>query len=262
MRLVQTVRDKLSRRVPNHVNIPIWEGVYQSFADVPSFGGFGRDNWITPVRAETVAALQEARAHHITSSAPSGDRALLPLLVALLMQHHAPVRILDWGGGLGLSYAHVIGALLDASRVEYHIVELPELVAEGRLMQEDHDSIMFHESVPAGVAFDIVYVSTALQYVNDYETLIRDLAAVGSPYLFLQRLSAGPIPTFATAQRNLAGSSIPYWFINIHELVALLVRCGYYLVFRSASDMIRDQAALPADHRLEHTVNLLFSRSA
>ena len=171
------------------------------------------------------------------------------------------LRVVDFGGGPGIGFVHLLATLPPETKLEYHIVELPGMCEEGRRIFVDDARINFHTALadtPAST--DIVYVNGALQYIEDYLGQLRALASLGAPWLLLARTPTGDIPTFATRQLNLPGQILPYWFINRAEFVDLLDGHGYRLIWESVCDHEYDQSNFPVTHRIGRMRNLLFLR--
>jgi putative methyltransferase (TIGR04325 family) len=240
-----------------------WEGVFQRFADVPSQGaGFENDAWVEDTRRLTERALQEYGGR---TGLPeiSEENAFLPLLLATAFgSRTSKVKILDFGGGMGVSYIHAIGALQHPERIEYHIVEKPQVCKQGRQLFARDAHVHFHEELPESLAgLDIVYINSALQYVEDYGLLLRQLCALSPHFFFLARCSAGDVPTYATAQVTLPGQRLPYWFINTGELGAIFASCGYRPVFTARGSYKLDQSNFEERYRIGSACNLLFSKA-
>jgi putative methyltransferase (TIGR04325 family) len=235
-----------------------WEGVYDRFEDVPvQGGGFNDDAWTVDTRRLTELARNEyaARGHAVLH----GDAALLPLIAASLAAARA-LRVLDFGGGMGISFLQLCAALTEPTRLEYHVVETPRLCAEGERLHAGDMRIRFHATLPTLPDPDIVYVNSALQYVRDVPELVKTLCSLAPKFILLVRCSAGTTRTFATAQVTLPGKRIPYWFLNLEELAAQFRGLGYALAFAARSSAELHQAALPPECRQGSTMNLLFSR--
>jgi putative methyltransferase (TIGR04325 family) len=243
----RATRDVLARR-------PSWEGIYQRLSDVPSQGGAYQD-------AGLVAAIREMTRRELERPQVTGENLLLPMLVEMIAREKTPVTVLDFGGGMGIARAQVMGAASHGPSVRFTVVENETIAREGRALHPA-GAIDFVTGVPAAMPdLDILHVNSALQYVDDYRGLLLRLCALRPAWVLLVRLSAGDLPTFATAQTNLPGSSVPYWFIDIREILDLLGSQGYELVLRGLSDRTYDQSSFPATHRLGRTANLLFRRA-
>ena len=245
----------------------IWEGVHKDFKDVPVVDkGFDGEKWIQSQRKTVLEAMARLGGERAISGVVGYADGLLPFLAALVCTELSKVRILDLGGGVGLTYVQVLAALVDRGSVEYHIVEKEGICEAGRAVFKGDDRIRFHSSLPDGLEVDVVHIGSALQYVEDWKGLLRGLASYRSRHLLFTHLPAGELETFATAQ-NYYGSKIPCWIFDIDEVVSVLVDEGFDLSFKSAfygKYMNQGQEqfwkTFPAGKRLETSCNLLFSR--
>lgn len=249
------------RRARGDFNSP-WEGVYKNYRDVPASGGGYESETVVSAMAEHTRKLKETLAAGLEPVEEfDGDNLLLPLLAAGAAAER-PVRILDFGGGMGEGYLRLKAAM--AGPVEYHIVELERNCAGGRRLFEGAGDIFFHTAFPAEPEnVDIAHINSALQYIEDYAGLLARLAAYKPRYILLARLSAVESPTFAALQKNLEGTTLPYWFFNTGEIVQFLAAKGYRLAYKKPAAKQYPQDGLPPGHRLPggRMSNLLFSRA-
>ncbi|HET9956226.1 MAG TPA: hypothetical protein VFQ61_17080, partial [Polyangiaceae bacterium] len=128
----------------------------------------------------------------------------------------------------------------------------------------DDQRIEFHEDVSAVPTADIVFMSGVLQYIEDYPGVLRDLTERFHPRLFvLTLLPTGSFPTFASAQVNLEGSTMPAWFFNEAALLDQFGALGYELVLRGAATLEFDMSDFDPAHRLDGMSNwILRAKSA
>jgi putative methyltransferase (TIGR04325 family) len=168
---------------------------------------------------------------------------------------------MDFGGGLGISYLCLKAALQHSDAIDYTVIENRTICEMGKQIFEHDPHIRFCSELPSETDADIVYVCSALQYVDDYRGLLNRLCAYTAQYVFLGKTSAGDIPTYATAQMNVEGSIIPFWFLNIDELTQVLASAGYSLIFSNVLEREYPQENLPESHRLKHACNLVFARN-
>jgi len=240
---------------------PIWTGVYARYEDVPVSGpGFDGATWTAITRSHTERALADL--HRGASPRATGDRALLPELAADVLAARGAVRVVDFGGGMGIGYIDV-RARCGPADVDYVVVETEAICVAGRSLFGDDPAIRFVTSlteVAAGA--DIVYVSSALQYVREPIALLRTLAGFGARYLLLVNVSAGDIPTYAAAQRNVPGSVIAYWFLAADEISGALRAVGYEPRRATLSERRLTGFAVPRRYRIARGRNLLFERVA
>lgn len=199
----------------------IWEGVYSNFNEVPAKGpGFDGQAWITN-SLRKMEALREDIKRNAPLPAPSNYReGLLPLLAALIYSEQRKLHILDFGGGIGFTYYQTIQALPQTESVEYHIVEREPVCKAGKeFFGDTTKSLFFHTELPKEEGtFDIVHLSSALQYIEDWNNLLTLLCRLSCKYLLLVDVFAGNNPTFASAQHYYE-LQIPMWFLNFEDLI-------------------------------------------
>src|SRR5262249_11206212 len=157
--------------------------------------------------------------------------------------------ILDFGGGVGQAFVHLVSTWRGQAKLAYHVVDLERMCAAGRMLFENDPRITFHmqlADLTGGI--DIVYVSSVLPYMDDYAGTLRDLAALRARYVLLTRLAAGSFPTYAARQVNLTGQQLAYWFLNVHEIVDVMAASGYLLVHEGQSGPEYRQNNYPSSH--------------
>ena len=241
----------------------IWEGIYSRYQDVPAAGdAFGGDYWIDRTRSYTEESLSASRDSGFIPVGVTGEHLILPLLASLRCKARGQVNILEFGGGMGIAYIHVLNSLVNCQSINFHIVESERVTEEAVRLFEHDKRVHFYSKLPAQLPdLDIVYMSSALQYVEDYTSLLKILAGYGAKYFLFVKLSAGDFQTYATAQKNVPGTTLPYWFINVKEIVELMAAAGYSLIYKSALEQRYDQDNFPEEYRLGQACNLLFSRT-
>ena len=189
---------------------PLWEGVYNSFQDVPVEGlGFAGENWLKNSLNKT-SNLRDLAKNNNTVPIVTGFReSILPVTAGLVYSEFGRVRILDFGGGIGFTYYQVAKALLNIKGLEYHVVELEKVCEKGSNFFRDERNIIFHSTMPKYEKgyFDILHIGSSLQYIEHWKEILADLSDYSPRYVLLSNIPAGDIPTFATAQ-NYHGSKI------------------------------------------------------
>lgn len=245
----------------------IWEGIYGSFHDTGSDAigpGFGGDIYRTRalnVAHECLAAVNTGRP--IPSFYKQRSTLLAPV-AAMMLESKVPLRILDFGGGLGTGYMALCESILyHSGAIDYTIVEIPEVCETGRELLSRRE-IAYLDSLPSQGEFDLVHSASALQYIEDWQQALKSLSGYGAEYILLSDVFAGSIPTFVTLQ-NYYGSRIRHWFLNFEELLKLISSLGYQLVMKSfvnarrlGAEDILPMENFPASHRLEQSLHLLF----
>ncbi|MEO8257206.1 MAG: methyltransferase, TIGR04325 family [Acidobacteriota bacterium] len=239
----------------------VWRGIYSRLREVPGQGrGFGGAEWLALCERYLRSVRTSGESGRTIPDDVAGRHVLLPLVVACLGGSER-IRILDFGGGLAFDHVLLAQATGGAADVEFHIVESDAIVAAGRRLFASDPRVHFHDRLPASLpAVDLLNISTALQYVDDYPALLTSLIAYRPRRILMVDLPAGDIPTFATAQVNVRGSVIPSWFFNAAEIIALVESAGYRVAFKAASDQRFDLGNFPESHRLPRACHLLFTR--
>ena len=247
----------------------IWEGVYPSFHAATSAvvgSGFLGDVWRTRSLAAARECLEALEAGRPIPEFRKQNHLLLPAVAATMMATRDRLRILDFGGGLGIGYmALVEGIPHAATRVDFTIVDLPWTVDEGRRLLPG--AVRYMDALPGEEEFDLIYSVSALQYIENWRMTLGALLDCRADFILLSDVFAGEIPTFVTLQ-NYYGSRIPHWFWNFEELLEVCSAAGYTLVTKEFNTAARRCALgdtlrmdhFPKTHRLWQSLHLLLRR--
>jgi putative methyltransferase (TIGR04325 family) len=95
------------------------------------------------------------------------------------------LSVLDWGGGLGY-YAVIARSLFPEIRFDYTVEELPDVCAAGRKLLPEVRFTQDRKSLDR--TYDLVFVSSALQYVRDWQALLGQFADIATRWAFVTRL--------------------------------------------------------------------------
>ncbi|MBV8879492.1 MAG: methyltransferase, TIGR04325 family [Planctomycetaceae bacterium] len=233
-----------------------WEGAYRSFAEVPVRGpGFDGDAWLQQLRDDRARVEDALRRGGSAASPP--DPELLALAAPL-----SRVRVVDFGGGGGVSFLQLAAALPASTVLDYRIVERAPVCDDGNAHFKNDARLRFHPEIGEALGRpDIVYIRTALQYLEDYRGVLGKLLDLQPKHLLLTNFSGTTAPTFATAQINQKGSTIPYLFINFPELDAFLGSRGYASTRRKEIPHRYKLSGLPPECRSSVMVDLLYTRA-
>ncbi len=245
-------------------DLQIWEGIYDRFPNDDSGGIFKSERWLESLPTFSNAQSRETLSPHSLIH----EYPLAPAVAILIVSSDDPIRVLDFGGGLGNSYFPLIASLPAPDLVEFHVVETPTICRHGRERYQEHHNLQFHEALPGDTErFDIVHAAAALHYVADWRMMLGRFAAFEPRFIMLFGLTAGDIKTFATYQ-NYYGSKVPVWFWNVNEIIDIMKDLGYKLTYKSllASSYLGKVQPLPmenfpAEYRLDRKCNLMFTRN-
>lgn len=237
-----------------------WEGIYSQLGDVPANNAsYDYSPRIEEFVDYTRSALDSLKAGHVQHS---GWHEPLGLLSAAIARGRGQIRVLDFGGGLGIAYVYLLSAIRNNAEVRYEVVDLENMCQAGRQLFANDPRIHFHSSLSTfSGPLDVVYLSGVLPYVDDYSTLVRTLAGLGPSHILFTQLAAGEFPRYAAKQLNLPGQVLPYWFLNIHEIINLVTAEGYSCAYAAEAGHPYDQSNYPVTHRVGHMKTLLFVRN-
>lgn len=242
---------------------PIWDGILAEFPDYPAPKIFESDHWLE--RASADVARDLASAECLLPPPSLVHEYPIPILCAVLQATHSQqVRVLDFGGGLGNTYAQVRSSIPKNTVIHYKIVESRKLCLAGGGLFADHPELSFCETLP-DESYDVVHAGASLHYVRDWRSMLQRFVQMGK-WIVLSGLTAGDIPTFVTRQ-NYYGQFVPVWFWNVDEVISAAAKQGAKLVYKSlyASEYWGEFRELPMDnfpegYRLNRKCNLIFCK--
>lgn len=249
-------------------NINIWEGVYQNFSDCPLSGkGFDGDLWVSK-SVEEVKSFMSSISDNNVILKRNRDNYLPFLISSLSSQISGDVNILDFGGGLGFTYAATLKKNCAQKKFKFSIVETSAVCNAGNVVFQNDDNIQFYDSLTKveKTDFHIVHFGSCLQYIEDWRELILQVSSLKPNYILFTGVLAGDIPDFVSVQ-NYYDSKIPVWFLNLNSLTSFIESGSYSLAFKSdyyptyfgiEQDMPMDN--FPENMRLKRPINLLFVR--
>jgi putative methyltransferase (TIGR04325 family) len=240
-----------------------WKGIYRHYQDVPVSGaGYNSEQLGKKTLAYTRNHLAVSAQYLTIPTEVVGEHSFLPFLASLICKNRGSVRVLDFGGGMGVAYIHLKNGTVACSAIDYHIIENDVMCGMGSKLFENDPQVHFHNKLPSELSgVDVVYMCSALQYIEDYSELLKTLCDYRPRYFLFVKLSSGDIPTYASAQKNISGITFPYWFLNIDEIIRIMADNNYSLIFKGVLEHEYDQSNFPSEYRLRRACNLLFRRS-
>ncbi len=130
------------------------------------------------------------------------------------------LSVLDWGGALG-HHETLLRRLLPETKLEYHVRELPAVCEVGRAV---HPEVAFHDDDDClASAYDLVAASNSLQYAEEWQRLLGQLAQSTTGWLFLSRVPlVRDCQSYVSLQRTEAygyGTEVLGWVLNRGELL-------------------------------------------
>jgi putative methyltransferase (TIGR04325 family) len=246
----------------------IWEGVYPDFksamADAEGLG-FSGDVYRTRSLKAVKECLAALKSNQPIPAFHKQRSTQLPIAVAMLLADKKQIKILDFGGGLGIGYLTLVESIPnDLTSISYTIVEVPEVC---RIARELHaGAVVYTSDLPNEPHFDLIHAASSFQYIEHWQELVEKYAALEPEYILLSDIFAGDIKTFVTLQTYYE-SKMPHWFLNLNELIKTFSVLGYGLIMKSYATSRRLDAEdvlpmenFPEELQLKQTLHLLFRK--
>ena len=249
------------------MKVPIWEGVYENFQEVPATGpGFRGEEWIRNSLKKIKTLRDAAKENKTVPTVTSYRESLLPVITSTVYKELRRARVLDFGGGIGFTYYQVARSLPKTDNFEYHIVEMKQVCETGREVFKDEANVFFHSRLPNDIErVDIVHMGSSLHYIEHWRETLARLCEYIPRYFLFTDLTAGDIPTYASSQKYY-GSRIPIWFFNVDEIIDVMSGEGWELIFKSTytPKILGVEQPYPQDnfedvHKLGYPCILLFA---
>jgi putative methyltransferase (TIGR04325 family) len=169
------------------------------------------------------------------------EHYVVPTCVAAAVVFHdrRSLRLLDFGGGLGVHAVPVLQQFAREADVRYDIVDSAANCARGRDVFTGDARCRFFDALPAG-PYDVVYSSSTLQYIRDWQAALGRLAAYGARFFSLNRFPVTDRASFIARQQiafasgphaGKSAGSAPHRFFNEEEVVDLLRGRGYRCIY-------------------------------
>ena len=261
--LCRTPRGALLRRVP---------GVPQAYArwalHTPHTGGLFFGSY--PSHAAAVTAIPRGRSIGWDNEGSAGifdgrlpdQPSVYPVLFWLERLLRPGDRLVDFGGGIGITfYQHRARASLpDGAR--WIIVEVPAIAARGAAIAAERGeaALDFVTSLGEAGACDILLSAGALQYIDRPTARLLDDLPARPRHILLNKLPLTAGPEFWTLQ-NFGPAVSPYHVFNREELFGTLDRLGYHLADRWRIAELQCDIPFHPQHFLAEKDGLLFTRN-
>ena len=246
-----------------NLNFNIWEGKFKDFAESKqkfSTSNFEVKHYQKKLTQDFNLSYKNFLKKKLIGVNLTSRSVNLPFLVSTLNKKNK-IKILDFGGGLGISYLYLLQCLPHLkSKIEYTIIELNEICEIGK---KNNLNINFLKEIPKK-KFDIIFSSSAIQYTEKWKKTLYQLTNLKSKYILLSDVFLTKNPSFVTLQ-NYYSTKIPQWFFNEKIFMQIFKKNYYKLIFK---DIVRAKRLdfeniLPMKnfnlkYRIKHTLHLLF----
>ena len=205
-----------------------WSGDYASWADaVRASEGYGAPQILDKVTQATTEVLEGRAAFERDGVAFEEPEVRWPLVACLLFaaaRQGGRLTVLDFGGSLASTYLQHRDLLGGVPSVQWCVVEQAQFVARAAQLRFPPE-VSFFTSLEACAGHnppDVILLSSVLQYLpSPYDTL-RQLLALGAPFVVLDRT-----PTLEGGRDRLTIQRVPpriyraiypSWFLSRQKL--------------------------------------------
>lgn len=250
---------------------PVWSGIHASFDDVEATANpFDESRWVEACRTrvqrfrEQVAADERPPLHDRPTAAPAVIAAMAGTGAA-----RRSLRVLDYGGGAGVSYLQVERSA-PGCVASWAVLERAAICPALRALHAGDARIRFDSTLEACGAFDFALFGSSLHYLRDWRGALTQVAAHANnscTWVLLEEVPAVGVATFATGQRYYDGR-IPVWMLSHSELVEHMRSIGFALALNErypspVNGAIRELPMdnFPATHRVGYASTYLFART-
>ena len=190
----------------------------------------------------------------------------LPVVSSMTISSSSPLKILDYGGGLGASYFPFVSNV--SHPIEFYIIETEAVCDKGKEVFKNISDIRFYSDLSKLAELknkvDIIHLGSTFQYINDQKHFLRELAEFKPRYLLMTGVLAGDIKSFVTIQKY-HGKNIRVRFVNIHGLIESTKEIGFDLMYKTffSGSILGESGKLPMsnfddDYQLDYPCQLLF----
>ncbi len=188
------------------------------------------------------------------------DHQLLALAVRLSAGRD--VRIVDFGGGVGQSYAALRRMIAAEVGLRYRVAELDSVVERGREIWKGNGEIEFvSDGDLSRFKPSIIFAKGVIQYFADYPAILRRWFSSDPAFVLLEKLPVVSSPSYVTNQLDVYGESLPYWMFNLDDVVRPAREHGYRVALRRRLERAYDQSDFPSELRMDRATSLLFERA-
>lgn len=216
---------KLTHRSKKSTQEHIWNGVYETWEQACSsaqdLGGvFQSEHWKDRIIGQLIDYRKSCSKYDVALPPRPNN---LPWVCATTN----PESIIDYGGSSGWSYDYLLRTLADHSISSYIIVELEEIAQTMKQSIYHKDSpVEYKTSKDSLDRCDLFYANSVLQYFESNQPMLRVVEETMPTYILLDDLVAkGKSDYFST--QNYWGTSIPYRFLGLQQLLLDLESVGY-----------------------------------
>ena len=240
--------------------IRIFEGIFKCFEDTHVREDVFNENIWTKnslKKLKSISLKEELYCNY------PGQDTQLAFLISTITSKEKKITILDFGGGIGTTYAQ-IKKVIPHKNIFYYIIEKEAVCKEGSRFFKKDKKIKFTSSMPDIKKVDIVYARSSIRYVDKWKKTLKQLSSYNPKFFLIVDLLAGDVPPYVTIQ-NYYGGKIPCHVFNEKDFLNTMKKLCFEPVFWSnyAGTFFNEASDFPQDHfpkkyRVKKSKNILF----
>jgi len=168
-----------------------------------------------------------------------------PLVSCLLLianRSKDQLNVIDFGGALGSLYFQHREFFVSISKVNWSVVEQSQFVKTGQ-KEFQNNELNFHFNLSDAKAThnsNVVLLSSVLQYLEEPQALLKQIAALKFKYILIDRTpfieSVKDQLTVQSVPKNIYPASYPAWLFSRLKFASLMKDLKYKLVFEFGCD--------------------------
>ena len=247
----------------------LYKGIFNQFSQIPDESPWQQDYRLVRETKKLEALSERIFDNNYMSRSLSSDWLIPLYYISSLISESGKCNIIDFGGGTGYSYFSLYPYFIYPKNIFYNVIDINEHLLRLGIDYANKENlshlITFSNELISSpqLKTDIVFINTALQYIENTFEMLDKLIALEPEYFILTRLIAGDIEQFITCQ-YVHGKSTPCIFLNIRQLDQYFNKNKYKLIFKAQNigENLFDQCSnnIPVNFRIRNTVNLIFKR--
>lgn len=162
-----------------------------------------------------------------------GRNMIVPLILSTLDPKQR--TILDVGGGVNAVFSH-----LNQTQKQQHqcfVLERGEVVQElnNNIPKTYQKQLHYVDSIDEIKTIDIAYFGSSIQYVNEYETLLHQIAKLAPQFIiFSESVFTQDSEDYFVLQVNMSPNTFPNRFISEQKLTAMMSQLNYQCTYNKA----------------------------
>lgn len=170
----------------------------------------------------------------------SGRFNLIPLLALSL--NKKKIKILDYGGGSNPVYSYIKSST--NIKVNTTVIEPEDFckIIKNKIPKKHKKYVNYVSTIKKlnTNSFDIICFNSSMQYLNEYENLLKELTKFKPHYFLITRTNFHEgKKNYFTIECGIKGSLHPYIFFSIPQFIKFMKSNGYKLIFSNRYNVNR-----------------------